>query len=182
MEKAKWPWKAGDKTDLQRANKLLKNINPKGKKTWTEATADLRDTNGSPMGEARLMRIGDTLELAVTARGLTPGEHGFHLHTTGRCELPDFTSAGGHLNPTNEGHGLLDDDGSHLGDLPNLEVRANGTASVQVPIRGPRSTVMDQIFDSDGTAIVIHANADDGRTDPSGDAGPRVACGVLTRT
>ena len=145
----------------------------------TVATANLVDPDGSPMGEARLMRIGDSLELAVTARGLAPGEHGFHLHTTGRCELPDFTSAGGHLNPTDEGHGLLDDDGSHLGDLPNLEARANGTASVQVAIRGMRTTVMDQIFDSDGTAIVIHADPDDGRTDPSGNAGPRVACGVL---
>ncbi|MBB3034530.1 superoxide dismutase family protein [Alteriqipengyuania lutimaris] len=148
----------------------------------TVATADLVDRSGSPMGEARLMRIGDSLELAVTARGLEPGEHGFHLHTTGRCQVPDFTSAGGHLNPTNEGHGLLDDDGSHLGDLPNLEVRANGTASVQVPIRGMRSTVMDQIFDSDGTAIVIHADPDDGRTDPSGNAGNRMACGVLMRS
>ena len=93
--------------------------------------------------------------------------------------LPDFKSAGGHLNPANKGHGLLDNDGSHLGDLPNLVVAANGTASVQVPLDGTRTYVIDQIFDADGTAVVIHADADDGRTDPSGNAGSRERCGVL---
>ncbi len=148
----------------------------------TLATASLMNGNGAPSGEARLVSVGDRVELAVTAQGLTPGEHGFHLHTTGRCTLPDFTSAGGHLNPSNEGHGLLDDDGNHLGDLPNLVARANGTASVQVPLGGTRSYVLEQIFDSDGTAVVIHADPDDGRTDPSGNAGSRVSCGVLTRS
>lgn len=147
--------------------------------TETLATATLSDPTGQPAGEARLLAIGDQVELSVSARGLTPGEHGFHLHTTGRCTLPDFTSAGGHLNPTGAGHGLLDNDGNHLGDLPNLVVRANGTASVQVPIDGTRAYVLDQIFDADGTAVVIHADADDGRTDPSGNAGARVRCGVL---
>lgn len=143
------------------------------------ATATLLDADGNPTGEARLLGVGERAELAVTVEGLTPGQHGFHLHTTGRCALPDFKSAGGHLNPSNEGHGLLDNDGSHLGDLPNLVVSASGTASTQVPIDGTRSYVIDNIFDSDGTAVVIHAGADDGRTDPSGDAGARVRCGVL---
>ena len=147
----------------------------------TLATATLMDTNGTPMGTATLIGVGNRVELSVTAQGLTPGEHGFHLHETGRCTLPDFTSAGGHLNPAGEGHGLLDDDGSHLGDLPNLEVRANGTASVQVALAGTRANLMDQIFDGDGTAVVIHADTDDGRTDPSGSAGPRERCGVLER-
>ncbi|MBY8336795.1 superoxide dismutase family protein [Alteriqipengyuania sp. NZ-12B] len=145
----------------------------------TLATATLLDTDGNPTGEARLLGVGHRAELAVTVEGLTPGEHGFHLHTTGRCALPDFKSAGGHLNPANKGHGLLDNDGSHLGDLPNLVVAANGTASVQVPLDGTRTYVIDQIFDADGTAVVIHADADDGRTDPSGNAGSRVRCGVL---
>ena len=143
------------------------------------ATATLLDTDGNPTGEARLLGVGDRAALAVTVEGLTPGEHGFLLHTTGRCALPDFKSAGGHLNPANKGHGLLDNDGSHLGDLPNLVVAANGTASVQVPLDGTRTYVIDQIFDADGTAVVIHADADDGRTAPSGNAGSRVRCGVL---
>lgn len=143
------------------------------------ATATLIDADGNPTGEARLLGVGDRAELSVTVDGLTPGQHGFHLHTTGRCTLPDFKSAGGHLNPANKGHGLLDNDGSHLGDLPNLAVGANGTASVQVPLDGTRAYVIDQIFDADGTAVVIHSDADDGRTDPSGNAGSRVRCGVL---
>ena len=150
--------------------------------TETLASATLLDTSGAPRGEARLLGVGDRVELAVTVEGLSPGEHGFHLHTTGKCTLPDFTSAGGHLNPSGEGHGLLDNDGNHLGDLPNLTVAANGTARTQVPVGGSRSYVLDQIFDADGTAVVIHADADDGRTDPSGNAGPRERCGVLTRS
>jgi len=148
----------------------------------TIATATLVDSTGNPTGEARLLAVGDQVELSVVAEGLSPGEHGFHLHTTGRCTLPDFKSAGGHLNPTGEGHGLLDNDGHHLGDLPNLTARANGTASAQVPIDGTPDYVLNEIFDADGTAVVIHGDADDGRTDPSGNAGPRVACGVLTRS
>lgn len=148
----------------------------------TIATASLIDRSGTPTGEARLIEVGDRVELAVTVQGLAPGEHGFHLHTTGKCTLPDFTSAGGHLNPSNEGHGLLDNDGNHLGDLPNLTVRANGTASTQVPIGGSRAYVLENIFDADGTAVVIHADPDDGRTDPSGNAGQRERCGVLTRS
>tara|TARA_B100000678_G_scaffold276797_1_gene269962 strand:- start:745 stop:1293 length:549 start_codon:yes stop_codon:yes gene_type:complete len=145
-------------------------------------TATLMDTAGTPRGEARLLGVGDRVEISVSVEGLSPGEHGFHLHTTGRCTLPDFTSAGGHLNPSNEGHGLLDNDGSHLGDLPNLTARANGTASMQVTIDGSRDYVMNNIFDADGTAVVIHADADDGRTDPSGAAGSRERCGVLEPT
>ncbi|GAB5348906.1 superoxide dismutase family protein [Alteriqipengyuania sp. 357] len=150
--------------------------------TETLATATLLDTSGAPRGEARLLAVGDRVELSVTAEGLSPGQHGFHLHTTGTCTLPDFKSAGGHLNPSGEGHGLLDNDGNHLGDLPNLTARANGTASAQVPVGGSPSYVLEQIFDADGTAVVIHADADDGRTDPSGNAGSRERCGVLTRT
>ncbi len=145
-------------------------------------TATLVDTRGSPTGEARLVRVGDSVELSVTAQGLTPGEHGLHLHTTGRCTLPDFTSAGGHLNPTNQAHGLLGNDGSHLGDLPNLVAGANGSASTQVRIDAAPGYALDQIFDADGTAIVIHSGPDDGRTDPSGNSGSRVACGVMTRS
>ena len=146
------------------------------------ATAVLLDNTGAPTSEARLFAYDETVELAVTVQGLAPGEHGFHLHTTGRCALPDFTSAGGHLNPSDEGHGLLDDDGSHMGDLPNLVVGANGTATTRVTIGGPRDYVLESIFDDDGTAVVIHAKPDDGRTDPSGAAGPRERCGVLEPT
>lgn len=146
------------------------------------ATATLVDGSGMPSGEARVIRVGNALELAVTAQGLTPGEHGFHLHTTGRCTLADFTSAGGHLNPSGARHGLLGNDGSHLGDLPNLVASANGSASVQVPLLGSSAYLLEQLFDANGTAVVVHAGPDDGVSDPAGNAGPRVRCGVLERS
>lgn len=149
----------------------------------TEQLADARLTlaNGVPAGTAQLVASGDTVTLAVAVAGISEGAHGFHLHTTGTCTRPDFTSAGGHLNPTGEGHGLEDDDGSHLGDLPNLVANSSGTATARVTLRGSRADILSALFDGDGTAIVIHADPDDGTSEPSGNAGKRVACGVLTR-
>ena len=150
----------------------------------TERIGSARMTlaNGVPAGTAQLVASGDTVSLAIAATGIPAGEHGFHLHTTGKCERPDFQSAGGHLNPTNKGHGLQDADGSHLGDLPNLMVPASGTVTTTVDLRGSRADIERYLFDSDGTAVMIHADPDDGTTDPSGNAGPRIACGVLTRS
>ena len=145
------------------------------------ASARMMLANGVPAGTAQLVANGDNLSLALAATGITPGEHGFHLHTTGECKRPDFKSAGGHLNPLDEGHGLDDDDGSHLGDLPNLLVPASGTVTTTVDLRGSRAQIEDYIFDSDGTAVMIHADPDDGISDPAGNAGPRIACGVLKR-
>lgn len=146
------------------------------------AEAQLRFANGLPAGTAQLVSNGETVTLALLATGLEPGEHGFHLHTTGRCEAPGFTSAGGHLNPEGKEHGSLNPDGKHLGDLPNLVVGASRTASADVDLGPAGDDLLGALFDADGTAIVIHAGADDYRTDPAGDAGSRVACGVLKRT
>ncbi|WP_379548756.1 superoxide dismutase family protein [Qipengyuania sp. DSG2-2] len=146
------------------------------------ASARLTLANGVPAGTAQLLANGNTLTLAIAATGITPGEHGFHLHTVGECKRPDFTSAGGHLNPTNEGHGLDDDDGSHLGDLPNLSVPSSGTVTTTVDLRGSRAEIEGYIFDADGTAVMIHADPDDGTSEPSGNAGDRIACGVLTKS
>lgn len=139
----------------------------------------LRFANGLPAGTAQLLRGANQISLSVSVSGMEPGAHGFHLHAVGRCEGPDFTSAEGHLNPYGKNHGSLSAGGSHLGDLPNLTVAANGTATADVVIGGDRETVLEQIFDKDGTAIIVHAKADDYRTNPSGDAGARVACGVM---
>ncbi|MBX7541374.1 superoxide dismutase family protein [Qipengyuania sphaerica] len=142
--------------------------------------ARLDYANGVPAGTAQLLSDGQTLSLAVAATGLEPGEHGFHLHTTGRCEGPDFKSAGGHLNPAQREHGSLNPKGKHLGDMPNLVIGASRSTSTQVDLGADTAQLRDSIFDADGTAIVIHAGADDYRSDPAGDAGARVACGVLT--
>lgn len=138
-------------------------------------------SNGVPAGTAQLLGNGDTVSLAVALVGLTPGQHGFHLHTTGDCTRPDFTSAGGHLNPAGKGHGINDADGAHLGDLPNLTVAANGTATATFELRGTRSALTSALFDADGTAVVVHADPDDGTSEPAGNAGSRVACAVLTQ-
>tara|TARA_A100001391_G_scaffold192981_1_gene167723 strand:+ start:552 stop:1079 length:528 start_codon:yes stop_codon:yes gene_type:complete len=141
----------------------------------------LRFANGLPAGTVQLLRAGQTLTVAVAAVGMAEGDHGFHLHTTGRCTAPDFKSAGGHLNPRGATHGKLSPGGKHLGDMPNLAIGANGTGSAEIVLQGNADAILDDIFDSDGTAVVVHAGADDYRTDPTGRAGARVACGVLKR-
>lgn len=148
----------------------------------TLGTANLSLANGSSAGTAMLMRSGDGYSMMVQARGLTPGAHGFHLHTTGRCDAPDFTSAGGHLNPGDRSHGRLSAQGPHLGDMTNLQVGADGMVTATVEVPDVRADALAQIFDADGTAVMIHSGPDDYRTNPSGDAGSRVACGVLQRS
>lgn len=144
-------------------------------------SATLSLSNGVPAGTAQLLAAGDTVTLTIAATGISEGAHGFHLHTTGQCTRPDFTSAGGHLNPLGRKHGSLDPDGKHLGDLPNLVVGSGGSGTVTADLEGSRSDIENWLFDNDGTAVVIHAGPDDYRTDPSGDAGSRIACGVLKR-
>lgn len=143
--------------------------------------ATLRSASGTPLGSVQLLGHGDSLSLAVVATGIEPGQHGFHLHTTGKCEAPDFTSAGGHLNPGQKHHGTESSDGAHLGDLPNLAVGQNRSVSADFDLAGTRAALLADIFDADGTAVVIHADPDDYRSDPAGNAGKRIACGVITR-
>lgn len=143
--------------------------------------ARLTFADGRPAGTAALLSDARGLRVTVSATGMPPGPHGFHLHTAGRCEAPDFTSAGGHLNPDNRKHGSLAEGGAHLGDLPNLQIGANGSGTATEIVPGGASA-LGNIFDGDGTAIIVHANPDDYRTDPTGNAGGRVACGVFNRT
>ena len=111
--------------------------------------------------------------LTLTATGLSPGEHGVHLHATGRCDGPGFQSAGGHWNPANRKHGILNPEGAHMGDLPNLVARPDGRATATLHVgSGP-------LADADGTSLVIHAKPDDNKTDPSGNSGDRIACAVI---
>ena len=144
--------------------------------------ASLRLANGLPGGTAQLLASGGRVDIALALAGISPGIHAVHLHTTGSCEAPEFTSAGGHLNPASRQHGGENPAGPHLGDLPNATVGANGLGAVSATLPGSADTVMAQLFDADGTAVVVHANADDYRTDPTGNAGGRIACGVLTRS
>lgn len=148
----------------------------------TVATATVLSANGAVMGNALLVRVGDRIDLTLDMADLPPGLLGTHLHAVGKCEPKSFASAGGHLNPASRQHGTHNPMGSHLGDLPNLSVGADGTASLSVLLDGSAGDVADALFDEDGTAIVVHAEADDYRTDPTGNSGARIACGVFAKT
>jgi superoxide dismutase, Cu-Zn family len=146
------------------------------------AGTSMRNPQGQVVGEASAAREGSLVKVRLTVRGFRPGIYGVHLHETGRCEAPDFASAGPHWNPAGRQHGRLNPQGPHLGDLPNLDVRPNGAGRIDFDVPVPAGTAADAnpLLDADGTAIVIHASADDERTDPSGNSGARIACGVLS--
>ena len=143
------------------------------------AATSLRNAQGQVVGDAVARREGGVVKVRLTVRGFTPGTHGVHLHQAGRCDAPDFASAGPHWNPASRQHGRLNPQGPHLGDLPNLQVRENGAGRIDFDVPVPAGTAADAnpLLDADGTSIVIHAAADDERTDPSGNSGARIACG-----
>ena len=145
------------------------------------AVAKLKSAAGESVGEATLLEEGGNLTLEVTVAGITSGPHGFHLHTTGECQAPDFRSAGSHLNPHGASHGSLNPQGQHVGDLENLEVGDDGGANIRMALAGGSAEMLGFLFDDDGTAIVIHEGPDDYQSDPAGAAGSRIACGVLLR-
>ncbi|GMM94580.1 hypothetical protein MTsN3n11_28830 [Qipengyuania sp. MTN3-11] len=145
-------------------------------------SADVTRSDGTPAGTVRLMESAGELVVTGTLSGLPAGEHGFHLHTTGRCDAPDFQSAGGHLNPYDRDHGKLDPQGKHLGDLDNITVPASGMVTISQSVGMNTNMDIARIFDADGTSVMVHSGPDDYRTDPSGDAGSRIACGVMRAT
>ena len=140
------------------------------------ATATLRTPDGTEIGSATAMPAVTGVSVLVEARNLEPGMHGLHVHTVGDCSAPDFSSAGGHWNPTDMEHGRQNPEGPHAGDMPNLEIQADGSGSVLFAL--PAGTY-DGLMDGDGSALVIHAGEDDLSTDPAGDSGDRIACGVF---
>ncbi len=146
------------------------------------ATATLINTQGAVIGTATFTQLNDRLlKIEVDAEGLTPGRHGVHIHAIGACNpTGGFASAGGHFNPTGESHGLHGGDGAHAGDLHNLVVRPDGTVNfVLTTTRASLIGGATSLFDLNGSALVIHSGEDDQETDPTGNSGARVACGVI---
>ena len=144
------------------------------------ASAKLAAADGSARGMATVTQASDGLHVVVKAQGLTPGIHAVHIHTTGQCNGPDFASAGGHWNPTARKHGMNNPAGMHMGDMPNMTVGPDGTGAIEYHVMG--GTInggTTPLLDADGAAIVVHAQPDDNVSDPAGNAGGRVACGVL---
>ena len=146
------------------------------------ASATINDAMGKTVGTATLRETNSGVLIKADLTGAPPGTHAIHVHTTGTCDAPMFMTAGGHFAPGMTKHGLLASGGPHAGDLPNIYVPADGKLSVELLepnvtlAAGPRS-----LLDADGSAIVLHATADDYMTDPAGNAGARIACGVVTK-
>jgi Cu-Zn family superoxide dismutase len=146
------------------------------------AKAILKDAGGAEVGAAAFDAVPGGVKVTVSVHGLKPGPHGFHVHDAGACAGPDFKTAGGHFNPAGKKHGLENPEGHHGGDLPNLVVAADGAGQATAVLHGVTlGDGKDGLFHPGGTAVVIHADADDGKTDPSGNSGARIACGVVTK-
>lgn len=143
-----------------------------------QAMASLKMADGRDVGTATATEMAGGISIAVSATGLTPGDRGIHVHTTGQCDGPKFETAGGHWNPVGAKHGLSNPQGAHYGDMPNLTVASDGTGKMEYMIR---DAGLAEMLDDDGAALVIHAGADDQMTDPAGDSGDRIACGVFGR-
>ena len=140
------------------------------------APMPLVNASGQSVGSVRAWQTSGGVSFRIDASGLPHGIHGVHVHAVGRCEGPEFTSAGSHWNPANRKHGTNNPDGPHAGDMPNVEVAANGTLGTTVVLPG---ATMATLLDADGSALVLHAAADDYTTDPSGSSGARIACAVI---
>jgi len=144
------------------------------------AKASLKDASGKDVGQVALLQTPHGVLLKLTVKGVPAGEHAFHVHAVGKCE-PPFTSAGGHFNPASKKHGMEAAEGSHAGDMPNLFIPASGELTVEIanPMISLVKGQPNSVFDADGSAVIIHAGADDYKTDPTGNAGDRIACGII---
>lgn len=144
------------------------------------ATATINDASNTRIGNATFSDTPSGLLVTVTVTGLGIGAHGAHLHTVGICETPAFASAGAHFNPSGRQHGFRNKAGHHAGDMPNIVSPPAGAHTVQFMIDGVTLTGRDGLLDGDGASIVIHSAEDDHLTDPAGNSGGRMACGVIT--
>jgi Cu-Zn family superoxide dismutase len=151
---------------------------PVGSTTKSAVSADVMNSDGEIIGEAVFSETKKGVEIHVTAEKLEPGTKAIHIHEAGKCEPPDFKSAGAHFNPAGKEHGFHNPKGFHAGDLPNIKVSESGKVNVKIVATGVKLAT-DSLLDADGSALVIHEKADDYKTDPAGNAGNRIACASI---
>lgn len=145
-------------------------------------TVKVKDAGGKDVGTVTIKSAGPGVSLKLDLHGLPAGEHAIHFHQTARCDGPDFKSAGGHFNPEGKKHGLDNPEGSHAGDMLNFAVDDKGTAKASIVNKNVTlGSDAHSLFSNGGTALVVHAKADDMKTDPAGNAGDRIACGVIAK-
>ena len=152
---------------------------PTPAKSSATGTAEIKNAQGQIIGNANLAGAPKGMIVKLRLEKAPAGTHALHVHEIGKCEAPTFESAGGHLNPMKNTHGMLSANGPHAGDLPNVTVPANGSLELELFVPGAHLGGEDSVLDADGAAIVLHAKPDDHRTDPAGNAGDRIACGVM---
>jgi Cu-Zn family superoxide dismutase len=146
------------------------------------ATADVKNATGQSIGTATLTEVAGGIRIVLDVKGLPAGAKGVHIHEVGKCEGPQFTTAGAHFNPEQKEHGTLNPRGPHAGDLPNITVAGDGSGRLETTNRRiTLGTGATSLFDADGSAIVVHAAPDDFTTDPTGNSGGRIACGVIVK-
>ncbi|WP_404444942.1 superoxide dismutase family protein [Sutcliffiella horikoshii] len=148
----------------------------------TAIDVEMFNATGDSLGVAKVSEDPNGVKIKLNLEGLPPGEHAVHIHETGLCNAPDFKTAGNHFNPDDKQHGLMHPEGAHVGDLPNIIVEDDGTVIAE--LMAPQATLEEgktSLFGKDGTAIIITENLDDGMTQPAGDSGERIACGVITK-
>ena len=161
---------------------LASCVTMQGDKSFTVSelvTADLARADGSWAGVATISKRADGVFLSLSGEALSAGTFGMHLHAVGKCEGPDFATAGPHWNPALKQHGRENPMGAHHGDLPNVEASADRKFALEYKLPDIALSGPDGLLDADGGALVIHEKADDYKTDPSGNSGKRIICGVF---